>query len=102
MTHRLQTIPGKISITFDAWTSKSYDPYLAITAHYIESPKGDTYEWQLKSKILGFEELNGRHSGENMATTISNVLDTYEIKDKVGLSAFNVNANLHVFCSSDG
>ncbi|KIL56258.1 hypothetical protein M378DRAFT_44473, partial [Amanita muscaria Koide BX008] len=22
----------KISITFDAWTSKSYDPYLAVTA----------------------------------------------------------------------
>jgi hypothetical protein len=32
---------------------------------------------------LGFEELLGWHSGENMATKISNVLDTYEIKDKV-------------------
>ncbi|KAF8817328.1 hypothetical protein BYT27DRAFT_7037487, partial [Phlegmacium glaucopus] len=26
------TIPSQISITFDAWTSKSYDPYLAVTA----------------------------------------------------------------------
>ncbi|KAH7903788.1 hypothetical protein BJ138DRAFT_990081, partial [Hygrophoropsis aurantiaca] len=27
-----KNIPGQISITFDAWTSKAYDPYLAITA----------------------------------------------------------------------
>jgi hypothetical protein len=63
--------------------SNSYDPYLGITAHYIDSPKDQPYEWQLKSKILGFEELQGRHSGENMASTISEVLDTYEIKEKV-------------------
>lgn len=81
----LQTILGKISIKFDAWTSKAYDPYLAITAHYIDSPKDQPYEWQLKSKILGFEELQGHHtsSGENIATTISDVLDTYEIKNKI-------------------
>jgi hypothetical protein len=71
---------------FDAWTSKAYDPYLAITAHYIDSPKDQPYEWQLKRKILGFEELQGRHSGENIATVISDVLDTYEIKDKVSSS----------------
>ncbi|PSS37302.1 hypothetical protein PHLCEN_2v854, partial [Hermanssonia centrifuga] len=28
-------IPGQISVTFDAWTSKAYDPYLSVTAHYI-------------------------------------------------------------------
>jgi len=91
LTEWLQTILGKISITFDAWTSKSYDPYLAITAHYIDSQKGDPYEWQLKSKILGFEELLGRHSGENMATTISNVLDTYDMVNNY--SASNAMAN---------
>jgi len=68
---------------FDAWTSKSYDLYLTITAHYIDSPPDQPYEWQLKSKVLGFEELRGRHSGENMATMISEVLDGYDIKDKV-------------------
>ena len=71
--------------------SKSYDPYLAITVHYIDSQKGDPYEWQLKSN---FKELLRRHSGENMATTISNVLDTYKIKDKVNnYSASNAMTN---------
>ena len=102
LTYWLQTILGKMPITFDAWTSKSYDSYLAITAHYIDSAKGDTYEWQLKSKVLGFEELHGRHTGKNMATTISNILDTYDIKDNVDYTTFNAIAKIVSICSSDG
>ncbi|KAF8833161.1 hypothetical protein BDN67DRAFT_868435, partial [Paxillus ammoniavirescens] len=29
---QLKGVPGQISITFDAWTSSAYDPYLTITA----------------------------------------------------------------------
>ncbi|KIJ48119.1 hypothetical protein M422DRAFT_98233, partial [Sphaerobolus stellatus SS14] len=32
------SVPGKISFTFDTWTSHAYDSYLAVTAHYIYSP----------------------------------------------------------------
>ncbi|KIJ26622.1 hypothetical protein M422DRAFT_782492 [Sphaerobolus stellatus SS14] len=35
------SVPGLISFTFDAWTSRAYDPYLAVTAHYIYSPPDD-------------------------------------------------------------
>ncbi|PPQ85072.1 hypothetical protein CVT26_005196 [Gymnopilus dilepis] len=94
LKEHFKTIPGKISITFDAWTSKAYDPFLAITAHYIDSPKDQPREWQLKSKVLAFEALKGRHTGANMATTISEVLDQYEINDKLGwVTADNANAN---------
>ncbi|KIJ31312.1 hypothetical protein M422DRAFT_99788, partial [Sphaerobolus stellatus SS14] len=34
LKNKLNDVPGKISFTFDAWTSEAYDPYLAITAHY--------------------------------------------------------------------
>jgi hypothetical protein len=60
-----------------------YDPYLGITAHYIASPPGQPCEWELQSKIIGFEELKGRHSGANIASTMLDVLDHYEICDKV-------------------
>ena len=76
-----------MSITFDAWTSKAYDPYLAITVHYIDSPADQPDEWQLKSKVLAFQELPGRHNGENLATTLTKVLDRYDIQDKVSDSA---------------
>lgn len=72
-----------MSITFDAWTSKAYDPYLAITVHYIDSPADQHDEWQLKSKILAFQELPGRHNGENLAATLAEALNRYDIQDKV-------------------
>jgi hypothetical protein len=72
-----------MSITFDAWTSKVYDPYLAITAHYIDSPADQRDEWKLKSKVLAFQELPGQHNSENLATTLAEVLNRYDIQDKV-------------------
>jgi len=56
-----------------------YDPYLAITAHYIDAPADQLTNWSLKSKLLGFEELKGSHSGVNVSTKIVEVLDQYEI-----------------------
>ena len=60
---------------FDAWTSKVYDPYLAITAHYIDTPSDQPLEWELKSKLLGFKKLQGSHTSANVATKIIEVLD---------------------------
>jgi hypothetical protein len=40
---------------FDVWMSKAYDPYLAITAHYIDTLSDQPLEWELKSKLIGFE-----------------------------------------------
>ena len=48
-----------MSITLDAWTSKAYDPYLAVTGHYVDSPVDHPDEWELKSKVLTFKELPG-------------------------------------------
>ncbi|KAF4609402.1 hypothetical protein D9613_012987 [Agrocybe pediades] len=64
LKEHFKSIPGCVSITFDAWTSKSYDPFLAITAHYVDSPKDAPQDWELASlKVLAFEQLNGRHTG---------------------------------------
>ena len=75
-----------MSITFDAWTSKAYDPYLTITVHYIDSLADQPDEWQLKSKVLAFQELPGRHNGENLATTLNEIINRYDIQDKVSYS----------------
>ncbi|KAI0706220.1 hypothetical protein BC835DRAFT_1218683, partial [Cytidiella melzeri] len=41
LREELKNLPGQISITFDAWTSGSMDPYLSVTAHYIDNlPSG--------------------------------------------------------------
>jgi hypothetical protein len=93
-----KNIPSRISITFDAWTSKAYDPYLAITAHYIDVPLDQPLEWELKSKLLGFEELQGSHTGANVAVKIVEALDQYDIRKKVSLmSSFGTPACLHFY-----
>jgi len=58
---------ARFSITFDAWTSILYNPYLAVTTHYINSLPGQPFDWDFKSKILRFEELKGSHSSPNIA-----------------------------------
>ena len=78
-----KNIPSRISIKFNAWTSKAYDPYLAITAHYINAPSHQPLDWELKSKLLGFEELLGSHTGANMASKMVEVLEKYDIRNKV-------------------
>jgi hypothetical protein len=90
-------VPSRISITFDAWTSKAYDPYLAITAHYIDAPSDQPLEWELKSKLLGFEELQGSHTGANVAVKIVEVLDQYDIRNKASFMSGFTRTPTHLY-----
>lgn len=56
--------------------------YLAVTGHWI------TREWQLRSEILSFSELEGSHSGENMGEELYVVLEKYNITHKVSRLLF--------------
>lgn len=54
-------------------------------------------EWGLKAQILGFEELRGSHSGANIAAKVIEVLDQYEIRDKVSFYNIFINSYAHSF-----
>jgi hypothetical protein len=51
--------------------------YLAITGHWLSS------EWELRSELLSFSELEGSHSGENIGQELYDFLQKYDIRDKV-------------------
>ena len=56
--------------------------YIAITAHYIiTETQGDA--WELEEELFAFQEIEGQHSGENLAEYIFKVLDKFEILEKV-------------------
>ena|ERR1700722_12188723 len=97
-----QDIPGQISCTFDAWTSSAYDPYLAVTAHYISSPPAQPNSWELRSRVLGFMEIEGNHSGANTAAVILRVIDRYGIRHKVVGSVIKHKILLNTIFSSVG
>jgi hypothetical protein len=75
--------PSKISFTFDTWTSKSGDPYISLTAHYIYTPVDRPNAWELRSEQLLFQEIQGRHTGKNMGEILSRAVDRYKLRGKV-------------------
>ena len=79
----LSKIKGKVSFTFDTWTSEAQDPYLSVTGHYIAAPEGHPKEWELKSVQLAFMHFEGNHSGANMADVLMWTVDRYDLRKKV-------------------
>jgi hypothetical protein len=72
----LQKLPSKISLTCDGWTSPSNESLLGITAHWIEN-------YDLKSMILATKLIDGPHSGINLASHLTEVLEKYGIARKI-------------------
>ena len=78
-----QHVDSKISMTFDTWTSLSGDPFLSITAHYIDTPVNKPQQWILKLDQLAFTPIVGNHSGTNIGKILMEVIDEYDIRKKV-------------------
>lgn len=70
-------VEGKISISLDAWTSSNNYAFMAIVAHYI------TKAGQLEELLIDFRELDGEHSGDNMAEATWETLTCYGIERRV-------------------
>ena len=64
---------GSISLTTDAWSSNTMDPYLSLTAHFI-SPT-----WKLRTYCLRTIYMPESHTGENLAAMIRTILREYDI-----------------------
>lgn len=79
----LERVPSKISFTFDAWTSAPGDPYISLTAHYIDAPADRPTAWELRCDQLLFQEIQGRHTGKNMGDILSQAMDRYNLRGKV-------------------
>ena len=80
-------IEGKVSFTFDTWTSDAQDPYLSVTGHYIMAPEDQPQEWALKSEQLAFTHFEGNHSGANMANVLVCTVDHYDLRNKVFINS---------------
>jgi hypothetical protein len=65
-------------MTVDLWTSLNKKPLIGVIGHYI----GDT--GSLQETVLALREIKGRHTGENLASTILEVIGEYGIASKLG------------------
>ena len=60
-----------VALTCNFWTSRASDAYLEVTAHYI------TPTWELKSRSLQTREMKERHTAENVAAELNDVVEEW-------------------------
>jgi hypothetical protein len=68
----------RIHFTVDLWTSPNALAILGMIAHYT-SESG-----QLEHSVLALRELDGKHSGQNIASLIMQIINDYGVASKVG------------------
>ena len=68
-----------LSITSDIWTSNQNDPFISLTAHYLDS------KFVLHSDCLNVSHFPEAHTGENIADIIHSCLVNWLPEEKVDL-----------------
>uniref|UniRef100_A0AAR2K029 BED-type domain-containing protein n=1 Tax=Pygocentrus nattereri TaxID=42514 RepID=A0AAR2K029_PYGNA len=62
--------------TTDIWSSRTTEPYLSLTVHYINS------EWKLCSSCLETSYLPEDHTGQNIANDLREFLQSWRLKEE--------------------
>jgi hypothetical protein len=71
LAEKFKLLDSRVSFTFDAGTSRAFDPYLTVTGHWIDA------DWHLHEQVLAFREIIGDHSGENIGALLVEILREY-------------------------
>ena len=83
---------GKVSLTCDAWQASNVDGYFAVTGSWIEEEK-NTGQWELKTALLGFTQLNNAHNGVRLGQALFKVISRAGIAHKVSHSCIVLSQN---------
>ncbi|PPQ97649.1 hypothetical protein CVT26_002438 [Gymnopilus dilepis] len=72
---------GKISFTADVWSDPNLVPYMAVTGHWIQVKtihlsEGPLHILSLRSELIAFHHLEGRHSGALRRLSLGSWRDT--------------------------
>ncbi|OAA63224.1 transposase [Akanthomyces lecanii RCEF 1005] len=84
----LRNIPGQIHIAFDGWRSRNRHALYGIVCFYVDNNGAPS------KLVLGLPELKMSHSGENIAAQVLEILESYEILDKLGYITLDNAANM--------
>lgn len=72
----LASVPH-ISLTCDGWTSPTNVAMLGVTAHWISE------DFTLHGITLAIKPIEGPHTGANLAALLKNILDSFNISDRL-------------------
>lgn len=68
---------SSIALSFDAWTSSQGIPILGVIGHWL------TPQFEEREALLEFAEIDGEHSGENIALMVEELLFELDIANKI-------------------
>ena len=83
----LWNAPGQIHIAFDGWRSRNRHALFGITCSFLDC------HFKPQKLVLGLPELHSRHTGNNIAAEITEIIESYEIGDKIGYFTLDNAAN---------
>ena len=79
VTEHLKSARGKIHITFDGWTSRHQLSLLGVNCFFVDR------EWRHRTLLLAIPAICGRHTGDNLANEVAEVLAEWDIQsDRLG------------------
>ncbi len=72
----------------DLWSDPNLMPFMAITAHWIETMTTQTtdslqYKLKLQASLIGFRQMPDNHNGTHLAHGFLSVIDRLNIAYKV-------------------
>lgn len=91
---------GKISFTMDTWSDPDLKAYMAVTAHWMECQPLQTSQTSkqkisLRADLIGFMNILGKHTGEQLAKVFLSIIDHLYISNKVSFLLKFIKLNLY-------
>ncbi|KAG6980370.1 putative AC9 transposase [Fusarium oxysporum f. sp. raphani] len=77
VTEKLGRSLGRINISFDAWSSRKFTSLLGLAVHFLDD------EGKFRTFLLGLPQIKGRHSGENLADRVNEIIHEYGVEDRI-------------------
>ncbi|CAI5526647.1 unnamed protein product [Closterium sp. Naga37s-1] len=82
----------KVSITIDMWTAPNNKAWLVVTGHWIDE------NFQLRTLVLEFREMLGRHGGREMAQVVEETIVQWGLEGRcLGFTIDNASSNIAAF-----
>lgn len=93
VSQKLQNVTAAC-LTTDCWTSVNNQNFMAVTSHFINS------EFKLESVLLECTEFDERHTANNLATRLQEVIRKWGLENKVAAcvsdNAYNIAAAIRL------
>ncbi|CAI5489085.1 unnamed protein product [Closterium sp. Naga37s-1] len=66
-------LAGRVTLTTDIWTSENNVAFMVVTAHRVTS------DFQLQQMVIDFRPLEGRHTGDKIASELEEVIGEWAL-----------------------